>query len=397
MKAWVYGYFGHRNLGDEAILAAVLAAAPPAAHLRVLTDDPAVTAELHDIRCCQGPPLGDEGRRYRLGYWLRTGPRLLGDLLTDKACVYAAGGSIADHVPGCVVRLERRVRRLQALGCRVGLLAVGVDRLVNEADIRAAGRLVTETVDYCSVRDAASAANLLALGVPPLAFRQAADVVFALADDGISTLTAERTTSLSDARVGLNLRPLFANPRERGDDKRRRFAEYSAACEELAIALKAQVGRLDLVPLCPEDVTFLLPIARRAGLPLAPLGDRPREALAGMSGYDAFVGMRFHSVVFAALAAVPCLAVPYAPKVLSLANELGLPGEALAVGDGTEMVDRPLRPAVVAAELSALWARRQQVRQRQIELVARKRRLALADMHACWHTLSGLALEREAS
>jgi polysaccharide pyruvyl transferase WcaK-like protein len=51
---------------------------------------------------------------------------------------------------------------------------------------------------------------------------------------------------------------------------------------------------------------------------------RPREVLGVMKQLDLAVGMRLHFVIFAALAGVPVLALPYAAKVTGFLERVGL-------------------------------------------------------------------------
>jgi len=52
---------------------------------------------------------------------------------------------------------------------------------------------------------------------------------------------------------------------------------------------------------------------------------RPRQILGLMRHLDLAVGMRLHFLIFAALAGVPLLALPYAGKVFDFAQQIGAP------------------------------------------------------------------------
>ncbi len=55
----------------------------------------------------------------------------------------------------------------------------------------------------------------------------------------------------------------------------------------------------------------------------------PIKMLERVAACDAFIGMKFHASAFAFLCGVPQLLIPYHPKCLSLAREVGLPQEAI--------------------------------------------------------------------
>jgi polysaccharide pyruvyl transferase WcaK-like protein len=79
----------------------------------------------------------------------------------------------------------------------------------------------------------------------------------------------------------------------------------------------------------------------------------PRQLLGLMEHFELAVGMRLHFVMFAALAGVPVLALPYAPKVTDMLDALGLPGRVLLHQD---------RAGPLLAHIDALWDHRQVVR-----------------------------------
>jgi polysaccharide pyruvyl transferase WcaK-like protein len=55
----------------------------------------------------------------------------------------------------------------------------------------------------------------------------------------------------------------------------------------------------------------------------------PREALHIIGQFDMVIGMRLHFVIFATLHGLPVLALPYAPKVSSFLDRIGLPTSRL--------------------------------------------------------------------
>ena len=77
------------------------------------------------------------------------------------------------------------------------------------------------------------------------------------------------------------------------------------------------------------------------------------KALAGvLAGCDLVVGMRLHSLVFAASAGVPVVGLVYDPKVASLMTRLGVEQYALALTEVAGLGER----------MSAAWARRDAIR-----------------------------------
>jgi polysaccharide pyruvyl transferase CsaB len=80
----------------------------------------------------------------------------------------------------------------------------------------------------------------------------------------------------------------------------------------------------------------------------------PGQVLGLMDHLELAVGMRLHFVIFAALASVPVLALPYAPKVTGMLDAIGLPGRVLLHED---------RPGPLLAQIDLLWDHRAVVRE----------------------------------
>lgn len=381
MNVWLTGYFGRDNIGDEAILAATLRHLPAPARARVLTPAPARSRALHDAPCLHCPPLDIRRGRFSLrhgwGYWLKHGWAMLGERFTDKACIMAAGGSLNDHVPDRVVTLGRQVDALRAFGCRVALLAVGADPIRRPADAQAAADIINHRVAYCSVRDQQSADALAQAGADPARIHVASDAVFALTEPDASLPAA--TGDLAQARVGCNLRPLFS-----GADA----SAYRVRAAELIGQIVPRVGRLTLVPFSPEDHHLLGELAADHGVDVWPFDPHPGRTLRRIRELDFLIAMRYHACVFAVLRGVPCLPLPYAPKVHRLAQALQLDCPELIVGDGEEMPSRLFAAEAVVAALDDLWTQRRRLQQRFRAYHGEQYDIARADMCRCWQALA---------
>jgi polysaccharide pyruvyl transferase WcaK-like protein len=278
--------------------------------------------------------------------------------------------------------------------CRIAMLGVGVDFMTNPPDRQATRLLVEADTAYWSVRDRPSAAALADIGVAPGRFHLGADAAFALRAELPARTPPQQDKPLSAATVGVSLRPLFKNPRERGDDKPRRAANYRLACAELVRGLVERAAKVVLIPFSSEDVRFLADLAAATGAEARPFQADPREVLRLLSGLDAMVAMRYHALILSILAGTPAVPLPYSPKVLSLAEELGFGTGPLVVGDGTEMPDQPLNAPAALAAVEALWPTRPAVIAQYASFAAEKRRAALDDMVRCWTAL-GLSGRRD--
>jgi polysaccharide pyruvyl transferase WcaK-like protein len=110
----------------------------------------------------------------------------------------------------------------------------------------------------------------------------------------------------------------------------------------------------------------------------------PRQILGLMSHLEFAVGMRLHFMIFAALAGVPVLPLPYATKASGVVERLGLPVRLLV---------HEQRAGPLLAQLDALWDRRAEVRAglgdrvRRLQAEARRSTLEVVDVLAAGRTI----------
>lgn len=390
MRSWIYGYFGHDNIGDNAILESVLL------NLRrinqepkVFTDNVSVSLATIQAQYVRSPPFDTKnnfrGLKYKMGYWLREGRHILPSVIFDKnVCIYACGGAINDHVPGRVEMIRRRIKHFKKLGFRIGILGAGVNTLVTEIDKEAARSAITELVDYCSVRDSESADALDKIGVPKERYQLATDTVFSLPNPA---QWSHRSGPLHDKNVGLNLRPLFEDARERGSDKSRHLTDYIRNTQKLIDNLSRSVRSLELIPMSQDDEQFFNRFTLPTNVQMRGFS-RQRDALMRcIASLDVLIGSRFHALVFSIKMGVPFVVIPYSPKVISLAHASGIEYASLFVGDGGEVDAHGLDVDAVHNELQHTWEHSQTISNRFLRLAAHYSHLANEDFNRCWSTL----------
>lgn len=361
MKVVVSGYYGFDNAGDEAVLAAIVAALRhecPAVRPVVLSGNPERTAARHGVEAV--PRLSPAAVRKALrgaALFVSGGGTLLQDLTGWGSVPYYGG----------LMLLARR------LGVPVFVWAQGIGPLRRAALRRLAGRALA-AADEVTVRDEASASLALELGVAPERVRLAADPVFALAGcvpavagraparvagvlvgkDGVSEGARRLLASLPDEPLlGVSLRPLPGERAEPNGDR--------AAAEATAGALAGCLARLGAraVPLPfhpPQDGPRLEALAAALGPHAVPWpGDVSPAAfsavdwLALLGRLEMVLTMRLHGLIFAACAGVPFVAVGSDPKLAAHVAELGLPRWPFLLTDG---------PDALPEALAAVWRER---------------------------------------
>ncbi|MEU7282878.1 polysaccharide pyruvyl transferase family protein [Streptomyces sp. NPDC045431] len=306
----VLGSYGGRNVGDEAILTAMLdriRVGRPDAHLVVFSRHPDRSRLLHpDVEV-----VGWEGvNRERISEHLR---RL-------SVLVLGGGGILYNTEARRYLRLAGAA---QEHGVPVFTYAVGAGPLSDEADC-AWVRTALSGAAEVTVRDEESKLVLEEAGLNrPITVTADPALLLEPGDGGDALLRAEAVPS--------GVRLVGMSVREPG-----RAAEHLD--EDGYHQLLASVGdflvhRLDahvvFVPMERDDI-------RHAHAVVAHMIEaercrvlhgsyRPQEVLDIVKQLDLAIGMRLHFLIFAALAGVPLLPLPYAGKVFDFAQEIGAP------------------------------------------------------------------------
>lgn len=330
----VLGSYGGRNLGDEAILTGLLAdlrRCRPDAEIVVFSRHPEHTRRTHpgvEAVPWEGVSRADSG-----------------SVLDRLDLLILGGGGILYNKEAR--RYLRVVLAAQERGLPVVTWAVGVGPLTDGVDCAMVRQTLAEAVEV-TVRDEESRLVLEEAGVTnPI--RITADPAFLLRPEPFAAeMLREEGVPAGCRLVGMSVR------------------EPGRAAERLDVdayhRLLAQVGdflvhRIDayvlFVPMERDDIRHSHGVlshmtAAERGRILH--GDySPRQILGLMPHLDMAVGMRLHFLIFAALAGIPFLPLPYAGKVFDLAQRLGVP----ALKGVAREVEGPL-----LAEVDRLWDER---------------------------------------
>ncbi|PRY12952.1 polysaccharide pyruvyl transferase family protein [Kineococcus rhizosphaerae] len=328
----VCGFFGHHNLGDEAILAGLcdaLDAARPGERTLALTADPRGTRRDFGIDTAYFRPAAPRSSRLPSARPAAEGLRLVETLRSRDGFLLGGGDLLRDSPTQEVVgRWLKPLRWAQRLGRRTAVVGVSVGDLWKRSSEDALRRALDGT-SFVVTRDVPSTERLRALDLqvpvetaPDLALR-----VFTPDDGG----------SLADPaapRVLVSVRGLA----DRGDAAA--SAAHEHALRTLAEVLDGLVddgARVELVPFrslpgqfqpVDDDYVASLELAHRArnGHRFTVHRDVPTvDALRDLlRGARLVVGMRLHSVIMAVGLQIPVLAISYDRKVRNFCHEVGL-------------------------------------------------------------------------
>ncbi len=297
MRIVVSGYHGMGNTGDEAVLEAFLQGTRrllPDASVTVLSGDPEATTRAYGVHAVPRTHLPSIVRALRGADLLVSGG---GSLLQD-----VTGRLTVPYYTG-VMGIARALRVPVAVYAQgLGPLNTGFARFLVKTALKGA--------KVVSLRDAESVELLRELGVVRPDVSLVADPAFALAPK--DSPVARRIETLEGV-VMFALRPW--------DVGRDITDEYAQCARRIRVELGAEVVFAAFQP--SADLALADAMAGRSGATAVPFVMTPGQALGVVGAAQLVVGMRLHSLIFAASAGVPAVAIEYDPKVRALCERVG--------------------------------------------------------------------------
>ncbi len=340
MRLVLSGYYGFRNSGDEAVLLSILAALEQAGREQgvsitpvVLSADPEWTSRQYGVEAVPRMKLGVVRAALRSSDGLISGG---GSLLQDATGM----GSIPYYLG--IMALARWC------GKPVFVYAQGIGP-VNRAMFRGPIARAFRKAAYVSVRDEESSALLQRFGVPAAKIDVVPDPVMGLpmppADDsGLHIRSAAGSDESAREAEAIHsmesIRGAGGGNSPDSDDiplvgvSVRFWRSDRADLDRVAEALNALAARrpvrLRFLPLyrgADEEASRYVMERLRLGdgvaAELAPAHDEPQEMLREVSRCRLLLGMRLHSLIYAANREVPLVGLSYDPKIDHFLARLG--------------------------------------------------------------------------
>jgi len=328
----ISGYYGCGNLGDEAILAGItqgLKRLLPQVELVVLSGAPAETAKQYGVTAFPRTAWGEIRREMgRVDLFISGGGGLLQDVTSWRSPFYYLG----------LIWLAKR------RGLKTAVIFQGIGPLRRPWLKKLTGKILRR-VDLIAVRDEASAQALVAMGLPADKIQVGVDAVWLLSPEGEAP-----TLARPQPKIGIFLRPL---PGKKVEETPELWHAISQGLEEF---LDTQGGSGIFVPMQkPEDITAAEAVRRQLSVEsqLRVEDFSPPEMLQLIGQFDLVLGMRLHSLIFAARQGVPPVGISYDPKVDAALAQMGLaPAFTTAAPNGRALAD----------QLAAAWAQKAQWR-----------------------------------
>lgn len=335
LRALVCGYYGFGNSGDEAILAVLIC------DLNERLDHPKITvvggsveaiAADHQVDAVSWqdlPGIRDEAERSDL--MVLGGGGLFQDQQSfDPSAILTSNHGGVSHWAGFAL-LSHLVKRPLAI------YGVGVGPLTTD-DGQRLTTLTFQAASAAAVRDSESAQLLGELGVNGV--RVTADPVFMMtADRGIGLeILAQEQIAVEAPRIAVAIRSWL-------DDGF--VTQLAAQLDRLVTAHNAQIlfvplqnspHRSENDPAIALNVMSQMKHPSRAAIVRGTY--TPEDKMSVLATADVVIGMRLHSVVMAAAAGVPVVAMVYDPKVDNTMKALGASDLALGLEDLSSLADR---------------------------------------------------------
>ncbi len=305
----ISGYYGFNNIGDESILRTVidnLREKLPNVDITVLSQDPAQTSGKYDVKAARRMSLWDIFRSvWRCDLLLSGGGSLLQDATSGRSILYYL----------FILRLAQLLRKQTFIYSQgIGPITAPRNRRLTASVLRRADGIV--------VRDAKSRDLLLEIGVPGSLIHVTADPVIRV--------------KKADTALGREILAREGCPRAPGHltvgwavKSRKPNKAFLQEVSRCVLWLREAYGAQSvLIPFFhDEDLSVCEAVAGQLGGQVGCLRQKylSEETLSIIGCMDVLVGVRLHSLIYAAVMGVPMVGISYDPKVGSFLSSIQRP------------------------------------------------------------------------
>ena len=303
----ISGYYGFDNIGDESILRTLITSLRekiPDCRLTVLSHNPASTREKYGVEAVERMSPGAILRAVRqCDMLISGGGSLLQDVTSSKSIHYYL----------FIIRLAKLLRK------KVFIYSQGIGPIDHAFNRRATARALKKA-DGIVVRDERSAKLLEQIGLPQERIVITADPVIRMKrpDRTVGREILARAGIKKDGRltVGWAIR------------EKNRDSTFVREITECIRWLRANYDAESvLIPFhYEEDREVCSVIAERTNGAAKCLSEKylSEDMLSIIGNMDVLVGVRLHSMIYAAIMGVPIIGVSYDPKCTAFLNSVGL-------------------------------------------------------------------------
>jgi len=306
MKLLLAGYYGVGNIGDETILQSLVSAIRkdhPQGRISVISANPGETSKSYNV---------DSVRKYSF-------INILKELKASDAFILGGGGLIQDSTSiRSLLYYLFLIMSAKILKKKVILLGQGVGPVRHKYLLKWA----LKGADLITVRDERSLKELTDIKARPKKLVMTADISFMMAspdkENSKKILGSAGIEKTKSRLIGISLRPPV-----KGRDTEAKYKAIASLCDHLIEKKGSQI--VFLIFNYPDDLNITSKVMGMMKDPANVVLRRlaPAEMLDVISGLDAVIGMRLHSLIFSAIAKVPGFGLSYDPKVESFQRQTG--------------------------------------------------------------------------
>lgn len=302
-KIFLFGYYGFQNTGDEAILEAIIKLikkTTPSVGLTVLSYKAKETMEKYHVDAVSRNSFKDVVKAIR-----------------DSDVVISGGGSILQDVTSSrsLLYYSAIILLAKKMGKKVMFYGNGFGPITRYLNKKLVKHIINQ-VDVITVRDYQSKEYMQSLGIKR-EITVTADIAFALeiGDEENQNIFLQEKMDVTKKWVGISVRDW------KGE---KHFKEVIAKTADYLMS--RNYGVVFIPMQFPSDVNTSKEIANMMQKVPKILEKQynPREMIGMISNLDFLLGMRLHSLIFAAIAEVPMIGLVYDAKIknfLKLVNQ----------------------------------------------------------------------------
>ena len=292
------GYYGFDNSGDEAMLASIL---------RELREK---KADIRIMVLSKKP--AETSKRYAVDSMARANPVSLIKIFSRTGMLISGGGNLIQDLTSfqSMVYYTSLMNYAKFRGLKVMLYANGIGPLIRFSSVKIAGRVLDKT-DVITVREPNSYDLLSKIGVRKPKISVTADPVISFekpGDEEINEILRKHSISEGQKTVVFSVRPW------KGLE-----GMYEPVFAGIADYISEKYDMLPVfVPLNTKKDTRvsgdIISLMNHPAL-LVENENRARNLVGIISNADLLIGMRLHSLIYAAITSTPVIGVVYDPKV----------------------------------------------------------------------------------
>ena len=340
----ISGWYGYGNIGDEAILHAMIETfheAYPDLKITVLSFRPEYTKEIQKVETVHQIPISTLRPWVKFLLYLR----FVATLKAIYSCdifVMGGGGFLSDWQPKVPKGWLKQMRLAKLFGKKSMLYGIGAGPFLTPTGKETTKKYLQKYVDQITVRDIVSYENLHALGISKERMTLSSDPVYHL------TLKQHHYDKTKPFKVLLSFPEIFHNSSWK--DHERHYKQYLESIKELTAALeKREIAYTFVSFMQGHDELFTETKLQQKSTVITSIEDL--QELFSASN-PIVLGLRFHFNLLSLLSGVPVLPVVYHHKVFSIVNAFKC--AYLEVGNGENWKESSLDVTLALHEIEKI-------------------------------------------